>query len=86
MTLIKFSITYSRSSFTIFIEMADLFTGKKTPQNKQKTTLLLQFSSKLSKHKKKHVYSKCSNSIWVDVCIKLICVITYVEDNLVGRH
>ena len=35
---------------------------------------------------RKNVYSKCSNSIWVDVCIKLICLMTYVEDNHVGRH
>ena len=33
-----------------------------------------------------NVYSKCSDSVWVDVCIKLICLITYVEDNHVGRH
>ena len=35
---------------------------------------------------RKNVYFKCSNSIWVDVCIKLICLITYLEDNHVGRH
>ena len=35
---------------------------------------------------RKNVYSKCSNSVWVDVCIKLICLIAYVEDNLVGRN
>ena len=35
---------------------------------------------------RKNVYSKCSNSIWIDVCIKLICLIAYIEDNLVGRH
>ena len=35
---------------------------------------------------RKNVYSKCSNSIWIDVCIKLICLIAYIEDNLVVRH
>ena len=35
---------------------------------------------------RKNVYSKCSNSVWVDVCIKLICLIAYIEDNIVGRN
>ena len=35
---------------------------------------------------RKNVYSKGSNSIWIDVCITLICLIAYVEDNLVARH
>ena len=29
---------------------------------------------------RRNVYSKCSHKIWVDVCIKLNCLISYIED------
>ena len=29
---------------------------------------------------RRNVYLKCSHKIWVDVCIKLNCLISYIED------